>query len=271
MAKIQTHVDGIGVSGLKAIAGQSAIPVVSAIALVLLFTLLFTILGFTPPLFTTDGAIALETATYEYRKNHDPDGIGKFYQGREIARVMGHEGASWLERTARLKQERTDRAVKALHLRPTDQVADLGAGTGYFSVRMAAELPQGQVYAVDLQPEMLDYLNQRQQQFPNLIPIQGSATNPNLPANRLDLALLVDAYHEFEFPQEMMQGVVQALKPKGRVVLLEYRAENPLVLIKPLHKMSQQQVKTEMAAVGLTWQATVDRLPQQHLMIFQKW
>ncbi|HIK43472.1 MAG TPA: methyltransferase domain-containing protein [Leptolyngbyaceae cyanobacterium M65_K2018_010] len=200
------------------------------------------------------------------------DGIGKVYLGREIARTMGYEGAAWLDRPSRSLQERPQVLLEKLALRPTDVVADIGAGTGYFACPMAALVPEGRVLAVDVQPEMVALMQQRidEQHLANLQPILGQVDSPNLPVQSIDLALMVDAYHEFEYPQEMMQGIVQALKPGGRVVLAEYRAENPLVMIKRLHKMSEAQVKREMAVVGLTWLKTESGLPQQHLLFFQK-
>ncbi|MGF1459793.1 MAG: class I SAM-dependent methyltransferase [Leptolyngbyaceae cyanobacterium] len=201
------------------------------------------------------------------------DGIGKVYMGREIAQVMGHQGAYWLERPSRVLQEHPQIVVDRLDLSPDAVVADLGAGTGYMTVRLAAAVPQGQVYAVDVQPEMLDLLDQRLQEEPVAAAVDlvlGDAANPHLPTASIDLALMVDAYHEFEFPYEMMRQLSQALKPGGRVVLAEYRAENPLVLIKRLHKMSERQVKRELSAVGLQWLKTDESLPQQHLLFFEK-
>lgn len=200
------------------------------------------------------------------------DGIGRVYLGREIAKTMGHEGAGWLDRPSRVLQERPQVAVDRLELQPTDVVADIGAGSGYFATRLAARVPQGRVLAVDVQPEMLALLREKLSisQIPNVEPVLGQEDNPNLPPNTLDLALMVDAYHEFAYPREMMTGIVDALKPGGRVVLAEYRAENPLVMIKRLHKMSEAQVKREMAAVGLRWLKTDDALPQQHLLFFEK-
>lgn len=200
------------------------------------------------------------------------DGIGRVYFGREIAKTMGHEGAAWLDRPSRVLQERPQTAVDQLDLRPTDVVADIGAGTGYFATRMAKRVPQGRVLAVDIQPEMLALLQDKLDTLAinNIDPVLGAVDNPNLPVNTLDLALMVDAYHEFAYPHEMMTGVVAALKPGGRVVLAEYRAENPMVMIKRLHKMSEAQVKREMAAVGLRWLRTDDSLPEQHLLFFEK-
>ena len=157
-------------------------------------------------------------------------------------------------------------------MKPTDIVADIGAGTGYFSFRMASLIPEGKVLAVDIQPEMIDIINflKTESKIINVEPILASINNPNLPKNSIDLALLVDAYHEFEYPREVMEGIVQALKPGGRVVLVEYRGENPLILIKAIHKMKQKQVRKEMKAVGLQWRETKNFLPQQHMMIFEK-
>ncbi len=230
--------------------------------------------GKAAPLTTAPSAIAPETVQnlYEERPLHHPDGIGKFYLGREIAQVMGHRGAGWLERSRRESEEQPQKLVTSLRLKPTDVVADIGAGTGYLSFRIAPRVPQGKVLAVDLQPEMVEILAERQHQtqLANLEPILGTATDPQLPANSVDLVLMVDAYHEFEFPHEMMQAIARSLKPKGRVVLVEYRGEDPRVMIKPLHKMTQAQVKKEMAAIGLQWQNTQNLLPQQHILTFSK-
>jgi precorrin-6B methylase 2 len=206
-----------------------------------------------------------EPQTYEERSLHDPDGIGKFYMGREIAQVMGHQGAMWLERPSRIIEEQPTAAIEALPLKPDSVIADIGAGTGYFSFRLSSNVPQGKIFAVDVQPEMIDILQflKTENQATNVEPVLGTLTDPNLPAASIDLAFLADAYHEFEY-------IFTALKPGGQVVLIEYRGENPLIPIKRLHKMSQKQVKKEMQAIGLSWQETKDILPQQHLMIFQK-
>ena len=211
-------------------------------------------------------------SVYQYKTPHSADGIGKFYLGREIAQVMGHQGAGWLERSNRNAEESSDQLITDLNLKPTDVVADIGSGTGYFSFRIAPLLPQGQVIAVDIQPEMVEILQlfQQAKKITNVQAILGEVDNPHLSPASIDLALLVDAYHEFDYPQEMMQNIVQALKPDGRIVLAEYKGENPFVAIKKLHKMTQVQVKKEMAAVGLTWVETKSNLPQQHLMFFRK-
>ena len=213
----------------------------------------------------------INTKIYEYR-SPSSDGIGKFYLGREIARVMGHTGALWLERPSREREEQPTKAIAALDLKPTDVVADIGAGTGYFSFRLAKVVPQGKVFAVDVQPEMLDIIEflKQENQVANVEPMLGAIANPNLPINSIDLALMVDAYHEFPQPNEMMKELVKTLKPTGRVVLIEYRRENPFIPIKALHKMTQKQARKEMQAVGLKWQTTKNVLPSQHIMIFTK-
>jgi SAM-dependent methyltransferase len=200
------------------------------------------------------------------------DGIGKFYMGREISQVMGHLGASWLERPKREREERTDLLLKNLSLKVTDYVVDLGAGTGYFSFPIAVQLTSGKVLAVDIEPEMLRLIEQLKsaQGIDNIDTILASERSPNIPNASVDVVLLVDAYHEFSHPREVMTGVVKGLKLGGRVVLVEYRGEDNRVPIKRLHKMTQQQAKKEMSAVGLQWLRTDDYLPQQHVMIFSK-
>jgi precorrin-6B methylase 2 len=200
------------------------------------------------------------------------DGIGKFYMGREISHVMGHLGAGWLERPTREREERTDLLLQKLSLNATDHVADLGAGTGYFSFPIARQVTAGKVLAVDIEPEMLRLIEQRKSdnKVENIDTVLATETNPNIPATSVDVVLLVDAYHEFSHPREMMDAVVKGLKPGGRVVLVEYRGEDRTVPIKRLHKMTQQQAKKEMNAVGLQWLNTDQYLPQQHVMIFTK-
>ncbi|MBC6610752.1 class I SAM-dependent methyltransferase [Hymenobacter sp. BT507] len=215
---------------------------------------------------------APDTTGYEFRPAADPNGISKYYQGRQIAHVMGHEGADWLERPDRSQEEGTDILLRELQLKPTDVVADLGAGTGYFTFRMAPLVPQGKVLAVDIQPEMLTAIqqNKAKQHVTNVEAVKGTTQNPNLPTNQVDLVLLVDAYHEFDYPREMMRAVRASLTPTGRVALVEYRAEDPSVPIKRLHKLSIDQARKEMAAVGLEFVESIEALPQQHLMFFRR-
>jgi ubiquinone/menaquinone biosynthesis C-methylase UbiE len=200
------------------------------------------------------------------------DGIGKFYMGREISHVMGHQGAGWLERPDREREERTDLLISNLPIDSNSVVADVGSGTGYFSLPMAAIAKNGTVYAADLQPEMLEIVSSRalSMGLSNIVAVQATETDPMLPANSVDMVLLVDAYHEFNQPFEVMSAIYSSLKPGGQVVLIEYRAEDPRVPIKPLHKMSQEQAILELSKVGLEWQETLDILPQQHFMIFTK-
>ena len=221
-------------------------------------------------LFACQGVVAEASGKYKLQEP-SRDGIGKIYMGREIAQVMGHEGAYWLERPSRELQEHPQLIVSLLDLHPEDVVADIGAGTGYMSARLAKQVSQGKVLAIDVQPEMLELLQLRikEDNLTNIEPVQGAMDDPHLPTESVDLALMVDAYHEFEFPFEMMTHLREALKPGGRVVLAEYKAENPLVLIKRLHKMSETQVKREMKAVGFTWQKTEASLPQQHLLFLK--
>ena len=202
-----------------------------------------------------------------------PDGIGKAFMGREIAGVMGWQGAEWLEREERGREERTDLLLRELGLRPGMQVADVGAGTGYHARRMARLVaPGGTVYAVDVQPQMLQRLQEgaRREGLDNIRPVLATADDAHLAPASIDLALLVDVYHELEYPVEVMAGVVRALRPDGRVVLVEYRAEDPKVPIKPLHRMSEAQVLREMAVHPLVHERTSEVLPWQHILVLRK-
>jgi precorrin-6B methylase 2 len=212
-------------------------------------------------------------ARYETRREHDPNGTGKFYMGREIALVMGHQAAGWLERPEREKEEQPARLLQALGLKPGAVVADIGAGSGYLTFRLAGLVgPKGKVLAVDVQPEMLDLIRKRMKadKVANVEPILGTPTDPKLPAGAVDLILLVDVYHEFSHPYEMTRAMVRALAPGGRLVFVEYRLEDPEVPIKLVHKMSQKQVLREMAPHPLRHAKTLDVLPWQHVIIFEK-
>ncbi len=201
------------------------------------------------------------------------DGIGKRYMGRDIAGVMGWQGAAWLEREERQREERTDLLVTALQLKPGMVVADIGAGTGYLARRMAlGVVPGGKVLAVDVQPEMVALLRAaaKESGLTQIQPSLGSEDDVKLPAASVDLAIMVDVYHELAFPYEVLGSIVRALKPGGQLVFVEYRAEDPQVPIKLLHKMSEAQIKREAAAHALVWDRTVGSLPWQHLVVFRK-
>lgn len=199
-------------------------------------------------------------------------GSGKTYMGREISEVMGHFGVGWLERPEREREERTDWLIDALALRPTDAVADIGAGSGYFTMRISPLVPEGVVYGTDIQEEMLDIIRERalEEGALNVMPVLGRIDHCGLEPESVDVVLFVDAYHEFSHPREMMESIVTALKPGGRVYLVEYRLEDPLVLIKERHKMSEKQARLEMEAVGLTFVENIGVLPQQHILVFRR-
>lgn len=214
-------------------------------------------------------------AHYEFREDHDPNGIGKFYMGREIARVMSFHGASWLERPEREEEERLSLLVDALDLKAGESVADIGAGSGVITIMMSRKVGEtGKVYAVDIQEEMLEMLGDKlnQRDITNVKLVLGDVKSPKLPRGEIDLALLVDVYHELEFPYEMTLAMANSLKPGGRLVLVEYRREDPQVPIKLIHKMTQEQVKKELSQpeFGLKWAKTIDTLPRQHILVFEK-
>ncbi len=213
-------------------------------------------------------------ARYEFREEHDPNGIGKFYMGREIAHVMGHQAAGWLERPEREEEERTDLLIDSLKLKPGEVVADIGAGSGYFAWRMAPLVaPKGKVLAADIQQEMLDRMmrNLGKRDIKNVEPILGTTTDPKLPKESVDTILMVDVYHEFDHPYEMVESMLRGLKPGGRIVFVEFRGEDLNVPIKKVHKMTQAQVIKEMSAFPqLEWEETITVLPQQHIIVFRK-
>ncbi len=201
-----------------------------------------------------------------------PDGIGKFYHGREIAHVMGHPAIGWLERDEREKEEAPTKAINALNLKEDAVIADIGAGSGYYSFRISPKVPKGRVIAVDIQPEMLDFLKKRSAELgiTNVAPHLGKEDSVDLPPASLDAALMVDAYHEFSFPAEMLASLHSALKPGGRIYLLEFRAEDPNVPIKRLHKMTEAQARLELEGAGFRFVSNRRELPWQHFLVFEK-
>jgi ubiquinone/menaquinone biosynthesis C-methylase UbiE len=216
-------------------------------------------------------AVAPQHPLYETRDIHDPDGTGKFYMGREIAQVMGPGGIPWLDRAEREQEERPAEVIDALQLRGGEVVADLGAGSGYFTFRIAPRVgKKGKVLAVEIQDEMIATLRRRiaAQKIANVEIVKGAESDPHLPANSVNVVLMVDVYHELAYPFEVMTAVGKALKPGGRVVFVEYRKEDPKVQIKELHKMSVEQLEKEMQAVGFRRLQTVETLPIQHIVIF---
>jgi predicted methyltransferase len=210
-------------------------------------------------------AALADAPTEPYRLTRaSANGIGKLYMGREIAQVMGWQGAAWLEREQREREERGSLLLRELGLKPGMRVADVGAGTGYYSRRIAPLVgPTGKVYAVEIQPEMVKMLEAASKRtgLGNIEPILDSVDNVKLANAAIDVAIMVDVYHELEFPHEMLTSIVRALKPGGRVVFVEYRAEDPQVPIKPLHKMSEAQVRLEASQHALAWKRTANSLP----------
>jgi precorrin-6B methylase 2 len=223
----------------------------------------------------TDAPAATAGGVYEFRTKHDPNGIGKFYMGREIAHVMGFIAADWLERPEREDEEKLTTLVAALDLKPGQVVADVGAGSGVISFLIADEVgPEGKVLCVDVQQKMLDLITRkiREGKIENVDTVLGTPKSPGLKAGTVDLILMVDVYHEFEFPYEMLRELSAALKPGGRIAFVEYRLEDPEVPIKLVHKMTEVQVKREagLPELGLRWKETIGDLPRQHLILFEK-
>jgi SAM-dependent methyltransferase len=223
--------------------------------------LFFTFLLF--PLLHPD-ALADDSHPSQYRFTPDT------YKGRVIAPAMSYLGADWLEREERERLEQPEKVLDVLKITSGNIVADIGAGTGYYSLRLAKRVgPQGRVLATDIQPEMLSRLrlNMKKADISNITPILCTPTDAKLPVGQLDLALMVDVYHELAHPEGTMAQVRQALKPDGRLVLIEYRGEDPKVPIKPEHKMTLKQIREELEPMGFRLQETFDFLPRQHLII----
>ena len=208
---------------------------------------------------------------YIYKRG-DFNGIGKWYMGREIAYIMGFQGINWLERSEREKEEDVSTLIKNMKIKTNDTIADIGAGSGYHVFKMAPLAENGLVYAVDIQPEMVETieLKKRSKRMSNIETVLGSEKSINLPKNSLDKILLVDVYHEFSYPIELVKSIKNALKPNGQLFLIEYRGEDLTVPIKKIHKMTEKQSITEMKAAGLSLKENIDNLPWQHCMIFEK-
>ena len=208
---------------------------------------------------------------YTYKRG-DFNGIGKWYLGREIAYVMGYQGINWLERSEREKEENVSRLIKNMGININDIIADVGAGSGYHALKMAPLAEKGLIYAVDIQPEMLDVIEKKKRstKILNIETILGSEKSINLPKNSVDKILMIDVYHEFSYPIEMIESIKNALKPEGQLFLIEYRGEDSAVPIKKIHKMTEKQSVLEMEAAGLKLKGNIDNLPWQHCMVFEK-
>jgi len=205
-------------------------------------------------------------------KRGDINGIGKWYMGREIAYVMGFQGIGWLERSDREKEENVYKLIQNMSLKSNDTIADVGAGSGYHVFRIAPLVNKGMVYAVDIQIEMLMAIEKTKEstKIRNIETILGTEKSIHLPKNSVDKILMVDVYHEFNFPIEMINSIKNALKPNGQLFLIEYRGEDPKVPIKKIHKMTEKQAVKEMEAAGFKLKENIDNLPWQHCMLFVK-
>ena len=222
-------------------------------------------------LFLTVSFCSIGQDRYKIRAG-DPNGINKWYMGRQIAQVMSHYGIDWLEREEREMEENTSLLLKNLAVKPGMVVADIGAGSGYHSALLSKMVGTGKVFAVDVEPEMIAYLKARikQEKLSRIVPVLSTEQKVSLPENAIDMMLLVDVYHEFSFPYEMALSMQAALKPGGKLVLVEFRAEDPTVPIKTIHKMSEAQAIKEFKAAGFAFDKNIDNLPWQHCMVFTK-
>jgi SAM-dependent methyltransferase len=199
-------------------------------------------------------------------------GIGKVYMGREIAGIMDFSGKDWLERQSRAQEENTSLAIENLPVTAASVVADIGAGSGFYTFRIAPKIPDGKLYAVEIQEDAIQFLGNRAKElgYEQVVPVQGGEKSPNLPENAIDLAFMVDVYHELEYPVEMLAAIRQSLKPGGKLLLIEYRGEDPEVRIKPLHKMTVVQVEKELAANGFKLVQNGQFMNIQHFLVFEK-
>jgi len=214
-----------------------------------------------------------KAAWYEERGTASEGGTGRFYMGREIADGQHSEhGAEWFERPTRDTEELPSRLLRVLNLPQSAVVADIGAGTGFMTFRLARIVPSGRVLAVDVDPAMLDTIRVRKERegVRNVQPILGTPEDPNLPDESVDLALIVSTYHEFSNPREMLDNIYKGLKEGGRIVIVEYRGEDATIPVPSVHRMSEEQIRQEVEASGFRWRETIDILPQQHIVIFER-
>jgi len=208
---------------------------------------------------------------YSFKKG-DPNGIGKWYLGREIAHIMGFQGMAWLDRPNREQEESTSILLRNMDIQTDDTIADIGAGSGYHVFKMASFAEEGVIYAVDIQNEMLKVIQEKKEKGrqKNITLVKGTEKSVNLPENSVNKVLMVDVYHEFAYPIAMMTSIKKALRPDGKVFLIEYRGEDDLVPIKKVHKMTEAQAVKEMNAAGMKLSRNIDNLPWQHCMVFVK-
>ena len=217
------------------------------------------------------GQVSNSDEKYTFKRG-DFNGIGKWYMGREIANVMGFQGIGWLERSNREKEENVSNLIQNMRIELNDRIADIGAGSGYHVFKMAPLTKKGVVYAIDIQNEMLEVIQSKIKslKIKNVKTVLGSEKRIHLPNNSVDKILMVDVYHEFNYPKEMIASIKNALKPNGELFLIEYRGEDPRVPIKKLHKMTEKQAVKEMEASGFTLKENISNLPWQHCLVFIK-
>ena len=208
---------------------------------------------------------------YSFKKG-DINGIGKWYMGREIAHVMGFQGFSWLERSKREKEENVSKLIENLVIKSNDIIADVGAGSGHHVFKIAPLAKKGLIYAVDIQNEMLIEIQSKIESFDfkNIKTVLGSEKSIHLPKNSINKILMVDVYHEFNYPKEMLESIKNALKPDGQLFLVEYKGEDPKIPIKKIHKMTEKQAVKEMEVAGFVLKENIKNLPWQHCMVFIK-
>ena len=238
---------------------------------IVIYSLTFLVVCSAPCIIAEKSSAQKSASVYTYRAA-TPGGTGKYYLGREIAHVMGASNSAWLDRDSRPQEEHTQLAIDKIELPPTGVIADIGAGTGYYTFKLAPKVPKGKVYAVEIQDEMIAELNERKKKLnnTNVEVIKGSTTSTNLPANSIDLAIMVDVYHELEYPVEILQSIKKSLKKDGEVLLIEYKGEDPAVAIRPLHKTTVAALTKELEANGFKLAFRGDFLPIQHFLLFKK-
>lgn len=235
------------------------------------FKILVLLVLFVPALKASSAFAQKKDSVYTY-KTPSANGTGKVYMGREIAGIMSFDGVAWLERNSRSKEENTDLAISRLPVSRNSIVADIGAGSGFYTFRIAPKVSDGKVYAVEIQDDAIAYLKKKAAELKadNVTVIKGTDKSPNLPEGSVDLAVMVDVYHELLHPQEFLQAIKRALMSKGRLLLLEYKQEDPAVAIKPEHKMSVKQIEKELGANGFRLIQNGQFMPIQHFLVFEK-